>query len=147
MKTHQEKLNELTTEIRKSIPRLMELSDGCHVKLYYKTTSVVFFKSDKNIGFYTLGKFDEIDILTHEEFTDDIEYVFGKEPLLNDVLEWHSLNGRCKYSHFEVSKGEAYFSIYDGEENESINWDLSKLKLSDQSEELIDFLHDLIKLT
>jgi hypothetical protein len=33
MKTHQEKLNELTTEIRKSIPRLMELSEGCEIKI------------------------------------------------------------------------------------------------------------------
>ena len=33
MKTHQEKLNELTTEIRKAIPILMELSDGCEIKL------------------------------------------------------------------------------------------------------------------
>ena len=69
----------------------------------------------------------------------------GHEPLLNDVLEWHSSNGIDKYSHFEVSKGEAYFSIYDGEENESIIWDLSKSKLSEQSPELINFLHDLIQ--
>ena len=27
----------------------------------------------------------------------------------NDVLKWHLLNGRDKYSNFEVLKGEAYF--------------------------------------
>ena len=61
-------------------------------------------------------------------------------PKLNDVLKWHSSNGRDKYSHFEVSKGEAYFSIYDGEEIDSIVWDLSKIYLHEQSNELIEWL-------
>jgi len=65
-------------------------------------------------------------------------------PALNDVLKWHSSNGRDKYSHFEVSKGEAYFSIYDGEESDSIVWDLSKLHLHEQSNELIEWLADLV---
>ena len=65
-------------------------------------------------------------------------------PKLNDVLKWHSSNGRDKYSHFEVSKGEAYFSIYDGKESESIIWDLSKIHLHEQSNELIEWLADLV---
>ena len=147
MKTHKEKLNELTTEIRKSIPRLMELSEGCEIISKIED----YFNNIEIESNFIIGKnaeFDGEDIVIGEYCYGTINFtIIGHEPLLNDVLEWHSLNGRCKYSHFEVSKGEAYFSIYDGEENESINWDLSKLKLSDQSEELIDFLHDLIKLT
>ena len=65
-------------------------------------------------------------------------------PKLNDVLKWHSSNGRDKHSHFEVSKGEAYFSIYDGEESESIIWDLSKVHLHEQSNELIEWLAYLV---
>jgi len=65
-------------------------------------------------------------------------------PKLNDVLKWHSSNGRDKYSHFEVSKGEAYFSIYDGEESDSIIWDLSKMHLHEQSNELIEWLAELV---
>ena len=65
-------------------------------------------------------------------------------PKLNDVLKWHSSNGRDKYSHFEVSKSEAYFSIYDGEESDSIIWDLSKVYLHEQSNELIEWLADLV---
>jgi len=65
-------------------------------------------------------------------------------PALNDVLKWHSSNGRDKYSHFEVSKGEAYFSIYDGEESDSIVWDLSKTYLHEQSNELIEWLAELV---
>ena len=138
MKTHQEKLNELTEAIRKSIPRLMELSEGCVIKLKKRIYKFNAYLNEHLI--HAVG-LDTSSVLI---YTDDDFIIIGHEPLLNDVLEWHSLNGRCKYSHFEVSKGEAYFSIYDGEENESINWDLSKLKLSDQSEELINFLHDLI---
>lgn len=65
-------------------------------------------------------------------------------PKLNDVLKWHSSNGRDKYSHFEVLKGEAYFSIYDGEESDSIVWDLSKVFLHEQSNELIEWLAGLV---
>jgi hypothetical protein len=63
---------------------------------------------------------------------------------LNHVIKWHSLNGRDKYSHFEISKGEAYFSIYDGDEKDSIIWNLDDEFLHTQSQELIEFLHDLI---
>ena len=140
MKTHQEKLNELTEAIRKSIPRLMELSEGCVLEKYNEKYKIHEVKNERYYLTNILGG--------HTKYEIDRDYtIIGHEPLLNHVLEWHSLNGRDKYSHFEVSKGEAYFSIYDGEENESINWDLSKSKLSDQSKELIDFLHDLIKLT
>jgi hypothetical protein len=66
-----------------------------------------------------------------------------KTPSLNDVLKWHSSNGRDKYSHFEVSKGEAYFSIYDSEETYIIAWDLSFCFLENQSQELIDWLSEL----
>lgn len=70
--------------------------------------------------------------------------VVPEPPKLNDVLKWHSSNGRDKYSHFEISKGEGYFSIYDGEEPESIVWDLSKVHLHEQSEKLIEWLVTLV---
>lgn len=65
-------------------------------------------------------------------------------PSLNDVLKWHSSKDRNKYSHFEVSKGIGYFVIYDSDESYVINWDLSKGLLHEQSDELIDWLSDLI---
>ena len=139
MKTHQEKLNELKVEMRNAIPRLMELSEGCEIKIQY---DVSFFITGKAFDTYYAVSVNGCNFKTLDSI--DIMEKIGHEPLLNDVLEWHSSNGIDKYSHFEVSKGEAYFSIYDGEENESIIWDLSKSKLSDQSPELINFLHDLI---
>lgn len=75
--------------------------------------------------------------LTHKQ-------VIPEPPMLNDILKWHSLNGRNKYSHFEVIKGEGNFCIYEGEELERIIWDLSKPCLKDQSNELIDWLAELI---
>ena len=69
----------------------------------------------------------------------------GREtPFLNYVLQWHSKEGRNKYSHFEVSNGKGYFSIYDGEEKDSLLWDLNYTTLSAQSEELIEWLSSLI---
>jgi hypothetical protein len=66
------------------------------------------------------------------------------DPMLNNVLKWHSLKGRNKYSHFEVSGGNGRFEIYDSEEGYSLDWDLSKNLLKHQSDELIEFLHELI---
>lgn len=63
---------------------------------------------------------------------------------LNDVLKWHSSNGRDKYSHFEVSKGDAYFSLYDGEDKDDIFWDLSTCYLHKQSNDLIEWLAELV---
>lgn len=136
MKTHKEKLAELTAEIRKAIPRLMELSDGCIVRIQYGIPYVI---KEKKFDTYYAFNGSGLKEINHN----DILEIIGHEPMLNDVLEWHSKNGNDKYSHFEVSKGEAYFSIYDGEETESLIWDLSKPYLKDQSPELIDFLHGL----
>lgn len=72
------------------------------------------------------------------------ESIGNDNPTLSQVLKWYSTNRRDKYSHFEVSNGEAYFSIYDGEESESIIWDLKFEELKNQSEKLIEWLENLI---
>lgn len=72
------------------------------------------------------------------------ESIGCENPQLTDVLKWHSSNGRDKYSHFKVSEGQAYFSIYDGEEHDSIVWDLNFPALTFQSKELIEWLSDLV---
>ncbi|WP_223559573.1 hypothetical protein [Chryseobacterium lathyri] len=67
--------------------------------------------------------------------------VIGKEPMLNDVLEWYD-------EHVEITEnnGQGFFTrgFYDQFEN-WIEWDMSKHYLKDQSSELISFLHSLIK--
>jgi len=137
----------LKDKIIKEVKILKELTNGClllckvSIEKYglikdeeYKYLS---FIDDDNLKltFYNvekyIGKFN------------DIFLIVGKEPMLNDVLLWHSSNSIDKYSHFEVSKGEAYFSIYDGEKTESLVWNLSKPYLKDQSSELIEWLSTL----
>lgn len=122
MKTHQEKLNELTTEIRKSIPRLMEFSDGCEIiskieDCYNDIEIESNFIIGKNAKFYGEDIFIGGYFYSTDNFT-----IIGHEPLLNDVLQWLSIISRF-----------------------DLKWDLSKSKLSEQSPELINFLYNLIK--
>ena len=134
MKTHQEKLNELKAEIRKAIPRLMELSEGCEIKIQY---DVSFFITGNCFDTYYAISEDGCNFKTLDSI--DIMETIGHEPLLNDVLEWlkikseivFSFNDKRLYDHFKVWKLN--------------DWDLSKSKLSDQSEQLINFLHGLIQ--
>lgn len=131
MKTHQEKLNELTEAIRKSIPRLMELSEGCELEKYNEKYKIHEVKNERYYLTNILGG--------HTKYEIDRDYtIIGHEPKLNDVLEWLKIKG-IKITDTTDDLllcfgGYKYYSF----------WDLSKSKLSDQSKELINFLHDLI---
>lgn len=78
--------------------------------------------------------------------------IIGLDPMLNDVLEWHS-KYYSKNSHFEVfnivmnneKHPAGVFLDYSEEDTARFIWDLSKPYLKDQSPELINFLHGLIK--
>lgn len=133
------KLNELTDAIRKAIPRLMELSEGCEII----SKIVDYFNNIEIESNFIIGKnaeFDGEDIVIGEYCYGLINFtIIGHEPLLNDVLEWLKIkseivfgfNDKRLYDHFKVWKLN--------------DWDLSKSKLSDQSEQLINFLHGLIQ--
>lgn len=135
-------MKELENKIRESLPHLqkIEKSQIFHSKYYGNITATKITEWGK--GVCSIYGFCEEGLPRDNYYPKDLELV-GKPIMLNDVLLWHSLNGRDKYSHFEVSKGEAYFSIYDGEETESIIWNLNSPYLSEQSEELIKFLNEL----
>ena len=135
MKTHQEKLNELKAEIRKAIPRLMELSEGCEIKIQY---DVSFFITGNCFDTYYAISEDGCNFKTLDSI--DIMETIGHEPLLNDVLEWF-LSVKDDSMLFTSTCG----NIFLGLNKDKQIWDLSKSKLSDQSPELINFLHDLIK--
>ena len=136
--------SKLELSIFHELPHLrnIEVGQRFHSDYYGTVTATKITNFGKMV--YSIYGFDEKDGSPRDCYYPRDLGLLGKNIMLNDVLKWHSLNGRDKYSHFEVSKGEAYFSIYDGEETESIVWDLSKSNLKDQSKDLIDFLSELL---
>lgn len=169
--TTQEKLNELTTEIRKSIPRLMELEAYNEIivpkdfsQQYFSYTIINLLESNsyrdnKQTWLGDILHDDIVPIVTvkNNAISYDLErYAVkdciynGKEPLLNDVLEWLSIISR--FDEYCINCTGEFIEIHEDEndrrrwfEIENLNWDLSKSKLSDQSPVLINFLHNLIK--
>lgn len=141
-----DKLKELTDLIRSEIKELTAIEVGqiFNSKIYGNIVATRIEQHTANT--YSIYGFDVKEGLPRNNYYPrDLELV-GKEIMLNNVLYWHSLNGRNKYSHFDVSYGEGYFMIYDGKKNGSLLWDFSKPYLKDQSEELIKFLCDLANL-
>ena len=136
MKTHQEKLNELTTEIRKAIPRLMELSEGCEIKTQSGTKYKIYLEEE---SFYNCFNEKVVTTSMTKPLSTHSYTIIGHEPLLNDVLEWLKIKG------IKISDTTDDLLLCFGGYKHYSFWDLSKLKLSDQSPELINFLHDLIK--
>ena len=128
MKTHQEKLNELTTEIRKAIPRLMELSDGCEIKTQSGTKYKIYLEEE---SFYNCFNEKVVTTSMTKPLSTHSYTIIGHEPLLNDVLEYF-----LEYTSLDFNTRQMAYIL--------ASWDLSKSKLSDQSPELINFLHDLI---
>lgn len=140
-------LEELTADIREKLPRLMELEVGCIVEWDNWSGTVLNDGNPLHILWKNSGG-----IVTY--FKDEMSLfskVIGKEPMLNEVLEWHSKQ-HSKNSHFEVFnivmndvKHPAGVSLdYSQEDTARFIWDLSKPYLKDQSPEVIKFLHGLI---
>ena len=86
MKTHKEKLNELTTEIRKSIPRLMELSDGCVIKNERGTKYKIYYKENR---YYNVFNDETVSSSIPKPLCKSYT-IIGHEPKLNDVVEFAS---------------------------------------------------------
>lgn len=90
--------------------------------------------------------FDESNGYRHTE-----KLLIPEPPMLNDVLEWLTIlnldNITVEFSNQEfcIAKDNSQVDHYDDDDFEGVIWDLSKPYLKDQSPELIDFLHSLIK--
>ena len=146
--TKEQKIEALSNEIRKALPYLMELSEGCiffnQKRGYFKAHYVKKTNDDNLLKTHIVAGVLEGNNNASYYYPMSVELI-GKEPMLNDVLAWHCTEGRNKYSRFEAVKSEGYFFIYDGEETYSVSWNLQKPYLKDQSVELIDFLYSLIE--
>lgn len=136
-------IDKLNQKIRKYIPRLMELEDGCMIKYSGEIFTIGkdcgTWNSETSLHLYELN----IDIISEEY------QIIGKEPMLNDVLEWLNLllNKNKKYKddkiHCNIQKGLLciYLSYNDMWYSRLIcKWDLSSHFLKDQSENTINEL-------
>lgn len=153
--TPKQKLQVVETTIRKALPRLLELTEGCWLNLHYndekdnKTT-----EKCKIIGVDKKGKLlirfeDGFNTLAKQDLEKYIKigsyFILGHDILLSDVLEWlgrvehkASIHSRAEFVVF-VKKGKYTFTRY------SACIDFSKPYLKDQSEAFWNFLYNLIK--
>lgn len=136
-------LEELTQDIREKLPRLMELENGQIIRSLISDPSCLIEEGE----IFVIGKEDctklnenSIEIGGYIYIVNKDFEIIGKEPMLNDVLEWF------KYSNVENGINMMYEWIWIDTVKEILNlWDLSKPYLKDQSPELITFLNSLIK--
>lgn len=143
-------LEELTREIRERLPRLMELSDGQRIlALINDHSNDIYEGAVEIIGVGAIIKENrEIEIGGYSYLIDEDYKVFGKDPMLNDVLEWLSLKSdTVDYYGFDSAGNYLWFNhaLNKFSTNPTVKWNLSKPYLKDQSPELINFLHGLIK--
>lgn len=126
--THEKKLQEITADIRRKLPRLMELKEGCLLKPHWgeseyiidaiKPTSISIHRIKDGVN--TLVPKDKVEL--EKNYT-----IIGAEPKLYDLAEYLY----NKEPKIDIAK--------------DIKWDITKIYLKDQGEELIYFLHNLIR--
>ncbi len=144
--THEEKLKAVTADIRKKLPRLMELGKGCLIKHGGKIWELLDYVDKETIAGFRIG------VLTHEvtlfrlkKLKGVEEYeIIGKEPTILDCLEWINLkaNGYVYYIT-DTSFVRAECQMGDLSALRGCKIDLSKPLLKD-NEELITFLYGLL---
>ncbi|MFK8274025.1 hypothetical protein [Capnocytophaga canimorsus] len=145
--TTAEKLAEVTAQIRKDIPRLMELKEGCWIKqktsekdFIFKVVAVKddFLKCVLGFAEFIFLAKDIVNSLKSFE-------IIGHEIMLYDVLEWLSL---CKKSLYFIDS-ECGFGILDVDCHRFYHFkfdiNLKSPYLKDQHEKLIKFLYGVMK--
>ncbi len=137
--TTEEKLKAVTEDIRDKLPRLMKLEKGCLVQSHHFDDIREIYMTHKIKG--------ELYYLTFckqfkQEYTleEQIQKIIGKEPMLNDVLEWLQVLNSLEYD-MQINQTASQIELAN---DEIIYIDLSKPYLKDQSAELINFLYELL---
>ncbi|MEE3723966.1 hypothetical protein V2H21_01115 [Riemerella anatipestifer] len=152
--TTQEKLKIITDNIRQKLPRLMELEEGClicnkNTSKILKILHTIPYKKGENIETH-YAIYNEKYLCLSIVLNVDNYTIIGKEPMLNDVLEWLQLLPNLLERNEDLFLYiEGIFCIYDSGWNKfnytKVCWDLTKHYLKDQSKEVIDFLYNLIE--
>ena len=136
-------LEVLIIDIREKLPRLMQLEEGQKLKsLISDPTNDIckdsYFIVGWNEEYNCTIENDHIEIGGYVYIINKDFEVIGKEPMLNDVLEWFATK-EITGLHF-VTNHFINFSLKNNLPTVCGKWDLSKPYLKDQSNELIEFL-------
>lgn len=143
--THEQKIESLSNEIRKALPYLMELSEGCLIEDTYNSIIYkVSISTERNILNEKIIQVFGIDIKNKFTIKGFIvcrhHKIIGHEPMLNDVLAWLS---NIDTSMYFLNIYGVFFNRHIS--NMRIFWDFEKPYLKDQSEQLINFLYSIIQ--
>jgi 3-dehydroquinate dehydratase len=124
----------LKQKIQEVIPRLLEMSKGQlftikNMPFHYEFLHFIYNDDEEIVEIATLYN-GEVDVFDYEYFTNQHITIYGKEPMLNDVLFW--LNNQDNANILSIMRF-----------NDTFKWDLSNPYLKDQSSELIEWLNTL----
>jgi hypothetical protein len=142
--TNEQKIDALSNEIRKALPYLMELSEGCLIEDI--NTNEIHKVNSFHIQVGNVIRLHTTDLSNTFGGGSSFNYIpkhhkiLGHEPILNDVLVWFSIK---KASIMLISIFGTFYNH--NLEYSSIEWNLEKPYLKDQSVELVNFLYSLIK--
>lgn len=134
-----EKIEFISNNIRNKIPRLMELNFGCKVitkECPNKIITIGHNCYDISVDKVIIDEMSPVDSKNKYQY---INKIIGKEPMLNDVLQWfYLLNGDYSLNISEINN---YINIWFN--NKSIDIDLNKPYLKDWNENIINFLFEI----
>ena len=135
--TTAEMIASVEARIRKDIPRLMELREGC---LVGKDNEVFRIEENPKGDGYYVGRY----FYLYEESIAERYEIIGHDIMLNDVLEWGLMN---KLFNVELIHKTLRMKPYKNllHLNDYGRWDLSKSYFKNQSAELVKFLYNLKK--
>lgn len=162
MKIFQQKLQILEKQIRKNLPRLLEFREGLILKrkVYHKLYSDYIMI--KTIWDDVCTYVEIVEPIHKGNFSDNINNllenfeIIGHDILLSDVLEWIAKQNEGLHLdiEYEVKDNllkiivmqdiDEIYSDFSKRYTECYIWDLSKISLADQSDELKEFLYELI---
>lgn len=143
----------LKQKIQDKIPKLLEMSKGQlftikNMPFNYEFLHFIYNDDEEIVEVATLYD-GEIDVFDYDYFTNKHITIYGKEPLLSDVLEWLKLISEYP-DEFCITIGgdflkmnfiQSSFELINSHTNP--RWDLSKPYLKEQNQELIDYLYTL----
>ena len=140
-------------KIQDKIPKLLEMSKGQlftikNMPFHYEFLHFIYNDDEEIVEIATLYN-GEVDVFDYDYFTNQQITIYGKEPMINDVLEWVKLISEYTDEYCITIGGDFLKMNFIQSSFELINshtnprWDLSKPYLKDQSYELIEWLSTL----